>query len=323
VTLQETEHKSKVVFNFYGMFYVMKEQILIQDTLKFFAECEYEEQRISRESIAAELSIVQDEVDRLLGDLKSAKLIEPDYLKLTPVGREYALHVLRAHRLYETYLANKTGVSESQWHVQADIEEHKLSAADVHRLDRELGYPLYDPHGDPIPTAAGEIPPKRGQALTDFNVGWQGRVVHVEDEPPHLYAELVAANIALGTVVRIVSKSERNVNVSCEGCDLSFPSLLAQNITVESLAEGESFDESLVRLSSLTEDEQATIVRLSPLIMGLERNRLLDLGFVPGTVVTVDLISPSGSPIAYRVRKASIALRREQTERILIRKIKD
>ncbi|MEE4253603.1 MAG: iron dependent repressor, metal binding and dimerization domain protein, partial [Desulfuromusa sp.] len=144
----------------------MNEQILIQDTLKHLAEWEYEELPVSQESIATEVSITQDQVTSLLHDLESADLIKPGSLKLTANGREYALHVLRAHRLYETFLARKTGVSESQWHVQAHIEEHKLSAADVEKLDRDLNYPRFDPHGDPIPTAAGEMPPKRGQPLT-------------------------------------------------------------------------------------------------------------------------------------------------------------
>ena len=301
----------------------MNEQILIQDTLKHLAECEYDELPVSRESVAAELAIAQDQVDRLLRDLESAGLIEPDSLKLTATGREYALHVLRAHRLYETYLARKTGVSESQWHVQAHIEEHKLSTDDVEKLARELNYPRFDPHGDPIPTAAGEMPPKRGQPLTNYPAGWEGSVVHVEDDPPHHYALIAAASITPGTVVRVVAKNDRKLDVSLEGREFTFPVTVAQQITVVPLADGEHFDETLVRLSSLTEAEKATIVRLSPLCRGLERNRLLDLGLVPGTVISVDLVSPAGSPTAYRVRGASIALRREQAERVLIRKAKD
>jgi len=301
----------------------MNEQVLIQDTLKHLAEREYDELTVSQESIAAELAIAQDQVTRLLHDLESADLIEPGSLKSTSNGREYALHVLRAHRLYETYLAKKTGVSESQWHVQAHIEEHKLSASDVEKLDRDLNYPRFDPHGDPIPTAAGEMPPKRGQSLTDYPVGWEGRVFHVEDKPPHLYAIIAAASIAPGTVLRVVEKNDQELGVFLEGCKFLFPITVANNITVEPLEDSEPFDEKLVRLSSLTDDDKAAVVRLSPLCRGLERNRLLDLGLVPGTIVSVDLVSPSGSPTAYRVRGASIALRREQAERVLIRKVKD
>lgn len=301
----------------------MNEQILIQDALKHLAEWEYDELPISRESIATELAITQGQVDRLLSDLESADLIETSSFNLTSNGREYALHVLRAHRLYETYLARKTSVKESQWHVRAHIEEHKLSATDVENLARDLNYPRFDPHGDPIPTAAGEMPPKRGRSLTHYPVEWEGRVVHVEDKPPHLYAVIAGASIAPGTVVRIEEKNDHELKVSLEGCEFHLSTAVAQQITVVPLEDGETFDESLMRLSSLVEDEQAAVVKLSPLCFGLERNRLLDLGLVPGTVLSVDLISPSGSPTAYRVRGAAIALRREQAERVLIRKVKD
>ena len=245
------------MFSKKGRILSMNEQILIQDTLKHLAEWEYEELTVSQESIAAEVAITQDQVTRLLHDLESAGLIEPGSLKLTANGREYALHVLRAHRLYETYLARKTGVSESQWHVQAHIEEHKLSVADVEKLDRDLSYPRFDPHGDPIPTAAGEMPPKRGQPLTDYPVGWEGRVLHVEDKPPHLYAIIAAASITPGTVLRVVQKDDQGLGVFLEGCTFLFPLSVANNITVEPLEESEPFDEKLVRLSSLAGDDKA------------------------------------------------------------------
>lgn len=300
----------------------MNEQIVIQDILKHIAECEYEERDLCREAIRCELGLAGDQLDLIFRDLESSGLVEAGSLKLTPAGREYALHVLRAHRLYETYLAHKTGVRDDQWHTQAHVKEHTLSANDVEQLARELDYPLYDPHGDPIPTAAGAMPPRRGQPLTGYAAGWEGRVVHVEDEPPRLYSLISAASIAPGTMLRILDKCSKKLQLMTEGRKFTFPLDAAGQITVEPLTEDEAFDETLERLSSLAEGEKAEVIGLSSLCLGLERNRMLDLGFVPGTVIEVDLVSPSGSPIAYRVRGASIALRREQSERVLIRKVK-
>ena len=297
----------------------MNEQILIQDTLKYFAECEYDEHPASRETLADELSMPVGQLDGLIHDLEVAGLIEPGTLKLTPNGREYALHVLRAHRLYETYLAQKTGMRDDRLHTHAHIEEHKLSAADVENLSRELDYPRFDPHGDPIPTATGGMPPKQGRPLTDYPVGWEGRVVHVEDHPPALYAPIYKASIAPGTIVRITAKDADGIQILTEGCSFEFPLDTGGQITVVPLGETATFDESIHRLSSLDEDQTAHVVGLSPLCRGLERNRLLDLGIVPGSEISVDLISPSGSPIAYRVRGASIALRRRQADLVLIR----
>ena len=193
----------------------------------------------------------------------------------------------------------------------------------MEKLAQELDYPRFDPHGDPIPDAAGEMAPKQGKELTAYPAGWEGRVVHVEDEPPRLYAQLAHASIAPSTVLRIEKKDGAALRIRAEGRSFEFSAEVAGQITAVPLAAGEAFDESLERLSSLIENEKAAIVGLSPLCRGLERSRLLDLGFVPGTVVTVDLVSPAGSPVAYRVRAASIALRHEQTERVLIRKEKE
>jgi DtxR family Mn-dependent transcriptional regulator len=298
----------------------MKEEIIIQDTLKHLAESEHDGRPVSRETLAAELALPPDVVQRILHDLEAAELLEADSLTMTPSGREYALHVLRAHRLYETYLAHRTGVRESEWHTRAHVAEHKLSAADVEQLNRDLNYPRFDPHGDAIPTASGLMAPKVGRPLTDHPVGWEGQVVHVEDEPPERYALIAAASIAPGTVLRIEASNQDQVRVAAEGCVFGFPPATAEQITVIPLSDGEHFDRSLERLSSLVEGEAADVVRLSPLCRGLDRSRLLDLGLVPGTTLSVDLVSPSGSPVAYRVRGASIALRREQAERVLIRK---
>lgn len=298
----------------------MNEQNAIQHALKFLAECEYDQRPATDEALAAGVGVSAQEMGRLLGDMRTADLIEPATLKLTPTGREFAMHVLRAHRLYETYLARKTGVSEKSWHTQAHIKEHELSKSDVEKLAQELDYPRFDPHGDPIPDATGAMAPKQGQALTEYPEGWEGRVVHVEDHPTRLFAQIASVSIAPGTVLRIARKSGEGLRVQTEGCTFDFSIEVAGQITVTPLVSGETFDEGLVRLSSLVEDEAAAIVGLSPLCRGLERSRLLDLGFVPGSRVTVDLVSPAGSPVAYRIRAASIALRREQTERILIRK---
>ena len=299
----------------------MNEQILIQHALKLLAECEYEKIDISLETLAEKLSLSIPQVKQALEDLRAAKLLERDQIALTPNGREYAMHVLQAHRLYETYLATKTGVPEASWHKLADAQEHKLTESDVEKLAEELGHPRFDPHGDPIPTKYGEMPEKQGSSLVDFPAGWTGKVVHIEDEPPRLYAHISNAGITPGSILRIDNKTESEMEIRIEGKSFTFPIEVVDQISVVDLAPGEEFDESIERLSSLLPNEQADITSLSPLCRGLERNRLLDLGIVPGSRVSVDLINPSGSPIAYRVRGACIALRLDQTERIRIRKV--
>ena len=300
----------------------MNEQTLIQHTLKFLAECEYDGQNVSPETIAEKLSLPSDQVNQLLQDLREANLLEAKRLGLTASGREYALHVLQAHRLYETYLARKTGLPESAWHKLADEREHALSKDDVRKLSEELGNPRFDPHGDPIPTSTGEMPAKRGKPLLDYPSNWAGRVVHIEDEPSHLHSRIAEAGITTDTVLRIEEKDENEILIRLEGVTFVFPSAVAAQITVVELEPGETFYDSIERLSSLRIGEGAEIIGMSSLCRGLERNRLLDLGVVPGTVTTAEWMNPSGSPVGYRIRGACIALRKEQADHIRIRRVR-
>ena len=300
----------------------MDEQTLLQHALKLFAECEYERQDISAELISEKLFIPPDQTEQLLQHLRTGGLIGIDNFDLTASGREYALHVLQAHRLYETYLARKTGHPENVWHKIADEKEHALSREDVKNLAEELGHPRFDPHGDPIPSIDGDMPAKRGKILADYPVKWVGRVVHIEDEPFDLYSRITEAGITTNSVVRIEKKDTREMTIRLEGLTFHFPIDAAAQITAVELETGETFDDSIERLSSLKAGEQAEIVGMSSLCRGLERNRLLDLGVVPGTSTTIEIINPSGSPIGYRLRGACIALRREQADRIRIRKVR-
>jgi len=79
-------------------------------------------------------------------------------VSLTPAGERVALEVIRHHRLLELYLAETLGVDVKDVHEEADRLEHALSEELEARIDRALGYPTHDPHGDPIPDANLEWP---------------------------------------------------------------------------------------------------------------------------------------------------------------------
>ena len=72
--------------------------------------------------------------------------------------------------------------------------EHTLSADQVDVLESRLGHPRWDPHGDPIPTSEGDMPPRRGKGLMASPVGSTVEVVHLEDEPRAIFDRLLAAS---------------------------------------------------------------------------------------------------------------------------------
>ena len=116
----------------------------------------------------------------LLTAMQNRNLVEvrPDGLSLTDAGLEYALHMVRAHRLWERYLADQTGYQALAWHELADQMEHRLTPAAANALAATLGNPTYDPHGDPIPSAEGEVLKVLHRAhptvVGEFRVGRRG-----------------------------------------------------------------------------------------------------------------------------------------------------
>jgi DtxR family Mn-dependent transcriptional regulator len=83
-------------------------------------------------------------------------------VRLTDSGERVALEIIRHHRLLELYLAETLGLHVDQVHDEADRLEHALSEELEARIDRALGFPTHDPHGDPIPDANLEWPRESG-----------------------------------------------------------------------------------------------------------------------------------------------------------------
>ncbi len=297
------------------------ERVLIEDALKHAYDCEYRKTPCTLHSLAGALSLSGSRAAELIARLEELRLIEErrDSYRLTAGGRSDALRVVRIHRLWERYLSDETGLDPTEWHAEADAREHSTTPQEADSLAVSMGEPRYDPHGDPIPTADGEIAPRRGRPLPELDAGEVAEIVHVEDEPASVYAQLVAEGLYPGMRVRLLEKTPRRVRFEGDAQEHVLAPVLAANLTVIAHeGESEAEDESLRHLSALSPGETAQVTGISALCRGLERRRLLDLGVVPGTLVEAELISPSGDPTAYRVRGALIALRREQSDLIHI-----
>lgn len=297
------------------------ERILSEDALKHIYKCEGANRRPTVESIAGALQISLDQVAELLAKMASHHLlqVDGDRFHLTQAGQEYALQVIRAHRLWERYLADETGFPEDEWHNRAERMEHTMSQAETEALSARLGHPIHDPHGDPIPTASGDFVPHGGQPLTTIAGGQAARIVHLEDEPAVIYAQLVAEGLHPGLIVRVLEANPERIRFLADGKEQVLAPILANNVSVTPLSEAEATAAvSTETLADLKVGETAKVVGISPACRGLERRRLLDLGILAGTTVSAEMVSPSGDPTAYRVRGAVIGLRREQAALIHI-----
>lgn len=246
--------------------------------------------------------------------------VDGSRLRLTAEGERVALHVVRAHRLWEAYLADEVGVPLGELHAQAERAEHRLSPADLDRLSASLGHPEVDPHGDPIPRRDEALPLSPGTPLLDWPLATPGRIVHLEDEPPLAFAQLAAEGLRLGQSVRVIERTPTRVVLSDGESEYRLAPMLAANVHVAPPAEARAGRPAgVIRLSDLPWGAGAEVVALDPSLRGFVRRRLLDLGFTPGTRVASGLRTFTGDPRAYRVRGTTIALRTDQAAGVLVK----
>lgn len=292
---------------------------LLEDALKHLAKAEYQGITADVESFAGALRLTPDRAARLAAQLEADGWLTSTTsgLQLTDDGRRYALRIIRHHRLWERYLADRTSVEPAEWHEEAEYREHELDAATADALAARMGDPVYDPHGDPIPTAAGAIPPPHGVALSELSPGESGVVVHIEDEPQHVYDQLIAGDLAPGMGAQVLDRSSHEVRFVVDGRELTLTPFAARNVTVDRVLEAPPTAAHRT-MAELSPGEEATVLEISAACQGPERRRLLDLGLVPGTTVLAELQSPLGDPIAYRVRSAVIALRKRQARMVAV-----
>jgi DtxR family Mn-dependent transcriptional regulator len=298
----------------------LSERVLLEDALKHVYMCERIGRECSIESVAGQLEVSTGRAASLLARLAEMGLVRTDDsgTHITDQGRESALRLVRSHRLWERYLADRTGVPPGEWHTEAERMEHTLSAEETEALSARLGHPAWDPHGDPIPTAGGELPSVSRLSLAGVEPGRAAEIIHLEDEPVEIYDALLADGLGLGARVAVVDRSDRQVRLRARGREWPMDVLVARNVTVRLLPVGASADEPLLTLRDLKPGERGRVVGLSPACQGSQRRRLLDMGVVRGTEVESALASAAGDPVAYRVRGALIALRGEQAEWVRI-----
>ena len=303
----------------------LSDRILREDALKYFARCEIEGEAASLRGAAGSLGVdggtTSHIVDQLAED--GLMMIEGGEFHLTEDGRSYGLRMIRAHRLYETYMSEKTGFRGDEWHERAERAEHELSEDDLRALERALAYPVSDPHGDPIPDPNGTIVQPEGiVGLGEVGIGQRCRIAHLEDEPAVVFREIDAVGLFPGQEIEVREVDAAGVGIVADNGEHRLSRLAATNVQVipqDAVPEPiEAEKEPGGMLADAPANEPRRILGISPRISGSERRRLMDLGFLPGTTIVKEFASASGNPIAYRVRGSLMALRRSQAENILV-----
>ena len=163
--------------------------------------------KVSTNAIAHKIGTSPASVSDMLKKLQDKKLIKYKKYKgveLSKSGKTKAINILRKHRLWETFLVNKLAFSWGEVHDVAEQLEHIKSEELVNRLDTFLGFPQFDPHGEPIPTKEGNLPKSNTVPLNELKTGTKGKVMGVTLDETSFLDYLTRLNISIGTEIKVL-----------------------------------------------------------------------------------------------------------------------
>ncbi len=166
---------------------------------------------VSTNSLAEALNSKPASVTDMLKKLSEKKLI--NYRKyqgvnLSAKGKKVAIRVVRKHRLWETFLVQQLKFGWDQVHDIAEQLEHIHSDELIDRLDEFLGNPNFDPHGDPIPDKAGNIPSRKELVLDELVKNELAQVIGVKDHSSSFLQYLTGLKVELGAVIKVIEHIE-------------------------------------------------------------------------------------------------------------------
>ena len=194
--------------------------------------------KVSTNEISNVLKTSPASVTDMLKKLLEKKLVEYEKYKgveLSNSGKQYAINILRKHRLWETFLVEHLGFNWSEVHEIAEELEHIKSTKLIDKLDTFLGYPKFDPHGDPIPNKEGVIPNVKSTSLDQMEVGFKGHVLGVTIDEKLFLDFLTNLNIKIGTKIEIIQKIDfdKSLIVNIENIENHISFDVAKNILIK------------------------------------------------------------------------------------------
>jgi len=195
------------------------------------------EDRVKTKDLATELDISHSSVTSMLKSLADDGLVDYEPYRgarLTDEGTNSALAVVRNHRLIEIFLVKTLDFDWDEVHEEAERLEHAVSDKLAHRIDEFLGYPKFDPHGDPIPTADGEIFRPEGIPLAEVDAGETVRIERVLDQEPEVLRYLEEVGLTPSTQLRVdeVIAIDGQMSIELEGRERTISKALASRLLV-------------------------------------------------------------------------------------------
>lgn len=196
---------------------------------------------VSMGQVASALNVTPGTATTMVKALAESGLAEYEPysgVRLTAAGEKLAVLVLRRHRLVELFLVEVMGMSWDEVHEEAEQLEHVVSDRLIDRIDRMLGRPTRDPHGDPIPTAEGTIPAGHHDSLLSCPIDTPLRVTRVADQDPAFLRFIESNGLKPGQAIEVESRDSAADSVRLRlpgGGRLTIGARAASKVLVERL----------------------------------------------------------------------------------------
>ena len=191
--------------------------------------------------VAAALGVVPGTATTMVKALAESGLVKYEPyagVRLTTSGERLAALVVRRHRLIELFLVKVMGMSWDEVHEEAEQLEHVVSDRLIERIDRMLGRPTHDPHGDPIPTAEGTIAPGHHDSLLTCPLDTPLRVTRVADQDPAFLRFIESNGLKPGQGIAVESRDAAADSVRLRvagGTTMTIGARAASKVLVESI----------------------------------------------------------------------------------------
>ena len=200
----------------------MKYSVSEENYIKAIYHLQQEVDRVNTMLLASTLETKPASITDMLKKLKTKRLLDykPYYgFKLSAEGNRVALGIVRRHRLWEFFLAEKLKFNWEEVHEMAEDLEHVSNKKLIDKLDAFLGYPKFDPHGDPIPDQDGKIQKEEHILLSELKVKAQGRVTKIKSHSTKIM-DLIAhqqMNIGSKITVKKVFEFDESMEILIDG----------------------------------------------------------------------------------------------------------
>lgn len=294
--------------------------------------------------LAESLSISSVSVNEMCRKMQDHDLIDYQPYKgasLTAKGNQEALQILRRHRLWEVFLVKKLKFSFSEAHQMADDLEHATSKELADHLDAYLGNPVVNPEGKEIPQGDGTMTEVPSIPLSSLSIGDRG-VCLLDEVEGNIRDYLVQSGCGSGSEVEVAGKTEQLILLLVNDKYISISKQIAENVAVikkERTVVSENKllppnrktdvnkEKEVMSIVEKTNIKQQTLDKLKigqkGTIVSLEgkgpiKQRMMDMGLVPGSEVEIIRVAPLGDPIELKIKGYNLSLRRNEAKAVRV-----